>query len=421
MGVSQGAKGAQQLLELLGPIICAGLDRTQADQAIKIAKSACLDDWLKMCRQAKSNGVAGIVFAALRKMKDLSEELVPEEVFRDLSYLQKDISLQYFCILSFTTYTLELLRQENISVYVLKGLTLNALYPDESIRPVSDVDLYLPDGVQFRRACAILEDDGYQSECSEWDYHKEYRKLLGGRQMILELHIRPAGRMAPNYSAEVRAANLFLDLEKPELYRCAAGILPGLPAEYFALHLLIHMMNHFAMGEFKLLLLCDWTMFWRARSEAINPERFAEMLEACGLSGFAHLITGVCIRYLKLPDMCVTWMSDTDRVEINEQLLYDRFLTGTKHIAERRRVKAFLDTKQPRSVALALEVHRQMRYRFPKAGRIVPFWPALWAATITIFLKNNRRLGRGSVRVIIAEAAERTRLLEELSLIERGS
>ena len=65
--------------------------------------------------------------------------------------------------------------------------------------------------------------------------------------------------------------------------------------------------------------------------------------------------------------------------------------------------------------AYVREFHHQMHINFPKAGRIICFWPALWIATLFRFLKNNKKLNRPSVSAIMKKAGERGQLVSRLT------
>lgn len=408
-------------MELLDALIGAGLDPDRAAQAASSAAAASGEDWQALCRQAERHGVAGIVAVGLGAVQRRAPDAVPPEVLLRMNAGREANLYQFFSILSFTTYALELLQRQQLQVFVLKGLTLSALYPDEGMRRMADADLYVPDPGQFRLACAVLEADGFEPVPHPWDYHREYTRDLGGRRLTLELHIRPAGHMAAGAKAEMQALELFGRMPGADVYTCAGAAVPGLPPEWFALQLLLHMMNHFLAGEFRLSMLCDWVVFWRAKAAAVDAETFRAMLRQCGVAGLARLVTGVCVRHLGMEETLAPWAAPKQGDRQREEQLYGRFFEPPVRTIPHRRVNAVLTPGLPKPVALGVEVHRQMRYRFPRARRLVPLWPVLWTATIAAFLHNNRVLGRAGVRQIIAEAAHRRRILEELALTKKGN
>ena len=65
--------------------------------------------------------------------------------------------------------------------------------------------------------------------------------------------------------------------------------------------------------------------------------------------------------------------------------------------------------------AYVKEFHHQMHINFPKAGRVILFWPALWLATLIRFLNNNKKLNRAPVSAIMKKAGKRGKLVRKLT------
>ena len=61
------------------------------------------------------------------------------------------------------------------------------------------------------------------------------------------------------------------------------------------------------------------------------------------------------------------------------------------------------------------EFHHQMHINYPKAGRVILFWPVLWVATLLRFLKNNRKFNRAPVFEIMKKAGNRGKLVKRLT------
>ena len=65
------------------------------------------------------------------------------------------------------------------------------------------------------------------------------------------------------------------------------------------------------------------------------------------------------------------------------------------------------------------EFHHQMHLNYPKAGRILVCWPALWIMTLIRFLRNNRKLRNVSTIKVLKKAGSRSKLMEKLRLFEQ--
>ena len=124
----------------------------------------------------------GVVSAGLDKfgVKD-----IPREIREKFQNAKIQLSLQYYTLLSFTTYVLSLLKNAGISAYVLKGISLNSLYPSEEMRKLADADIYIPDRKAFGRAECILREKGFESEKGLAEFTAGGRKKWGTRYAFL--------------------------------------------------------------------------------------------------------------------------------------------------------------------------------------------------------------------------------------------
>ena len=121
--------------------------------------------------------------------------------FRDTPYFlflkqqTKQILLNYYELEHFTRKTVSLLSQNQISCYLLKGLSLAAYYPVPEYRKSGDLDLYINDSEAFEKAKSLLISHGYvlQDELSDHHMLFLYTFPKTGRQFELELHYRIVG------------------------------------------------------------------------------------------------------------------------------------------------------------------------------------------------------------------------------------
>ena len=83
--------------------------------------------------------------------------------------------------------------------------------------------------------------------------------------------------------------------------------------------------------------------------------------------------------------------------------------------ADKNRMVALRD----RSIlGYAKEFHYQMKMNHAKESKQVWKWPWLWYKTFVTFLRNNKKLGRGSLRSILKSAGERAGVVEEMRLFK---
>ena len=132
-----------------------------------------------------------------------------------------------------------------------------------------------------------------------------------------------------------------------------------------------------------------------------------------GTAKFAATVTDICVRYLGLGKEKSPVLAEkpVDR-ELTDALLRDILDAGEFGYSESERM---VGMEGDSLAAYVKEFHHQMHINFPRAGRIVLFWPVLWFVTLVRFLNNNRRLHRAPVTAILKKAGKRGRLVSRLT------
>ena len=407
-----------QIDNVLDLLITAGLENQyDSEAAAGILQKMEDPDWEELWRLAELHQIWGIAGAGLDRFQTAE---IPEEIRERFRKAGENLAFQYYYMLSFTTYVAELLREEKIGCYVLKGIALNVLYPREEMRKLADADIYVPDPEDFRRAEEILKSRGFVYEEGFADFHSGYRKNMGGRLCLLELHRRPCGTM-PDRQAEKTVREVYDTLPyTPDMCSVSGVMVPVLPASEYAFQILLHMMNHFIREGFGLRLLCDWSMFWKKRGSEVDEKIFLDYLRRTGLEGFAWTVTEICISHMGLERTDAVW---TERISAgtykeSADMLYRDIISGGEFgKGEKSRMMIFRGSS-PVLVSCVRAVHGAMRSRFPKAGRCPFAWPLLWGLTVLIFIRNNRRLDRGKTKEIIESAKNREKLLKQMKMFE---
>lgn len=402
----------------LDALVTAGLGNAPGGQedAVRLLSGMTDEDWEEIWQYSRMHQIWGTVFAGMTAYKDAG---IPEAVFSRFAEIKKELAYQYYYMLSFTTFVLDLLSKGGIHCYVLKGITLNALYPDEDGRKLADADIYIPDMEEFGRADAVLRAEGFVPQQDFTDIHNGYAKDMAGRTCILELHWKPSERLA-DPKAEQAVCEIFDRLSfTPDWYAVSGAQAPALPPTEYAFQLLLHMFTHFVHAGFGLRMLCDWCVFWKRKGGETDNSRFLSYLEQTSLSGFAWAVTQGCIRHLGLDAGDVPWMGSLDGAlyEGSAELFWNDMLTGGEFGREENSRMVILQ-KRSFLAACAGEVHSMMRIRFPRLQKCLIAWPFLWTATILIFLRNNRRLNRAGTLEIIGSARNRKTLLKKMKIFE---
>lgn len=405
---------------VLDTLIAAGLEYANGKEreTEEMLRGLTGEDWEKLWNMSSLHQIWGIVWAGLAKFPRAG---LPEKIREKFESAAKQVALQYYSMLSFTTFVLAILKEAQIPCYLLKGIVLNSFYPSEEMRKLADADIYIPNMDDFRRAEELLRSRGFVPEAGGAPFHTGYQKVMGGKSYLLELHWRPCDFL-PDAAMDDAAMDIFSRLPyQPEICRIGETDIPILPPEENALQLVLHMFQHLIGAGFGFRALCDWCVFWRENYDRVDSGRFLTCLRQTGLTGLAWAATEICVTCLELDEVYVPWMKLIDAASYGDsaKLLYEDVIVGGEFgRGERARVVA-LRKHSFALVSYVEPVHRMMQSRFPRWKKVIVAWPVLWAVTLLIFFKNNRSMRRGSTVDVIKSAKKRETLLEKMKVFER--
>lgn len=323
---------------------------------------------------------------------------------------------QSYRLLFLTKELTELFQEANLRVVVLKGSGVASYYPMPESRKSGDVDLLFPDMESVLAAGKLLEGKGYHlTEEQHANHHLVYQ---GPDGIDVELHAMLAEPFDDEEINRRMEALLPKYLEERTVTNSMGVELPTTSEALQALELLLHMLQHFLRAGFGLKLLADWVVFWNRVADEKVAARFVSLAQECKVSGFAKAVTLVCEKYLGL-DRIHIYGPDLEK-EFSKDYT-ERFLTDVVDAEE------FGKADKNRMVALrnrgfwgyVKEFHYQMRMNNAEESKKKWKWPYLWAKTFVTFLRNNRRLGRGSLHDILKNAGERAGVVEEMQLFKK--
>lgn len=334
---------------------------------------------------------------------------IPEAFRESVQREARGIVLQNYRLLFICRDIVEQLEQAGIPVAVLKGASAARSYPEPELRKAGDIDL-LVEPERLEEVCKALEELGCRVAERQSALH---HVLLYTREGVeVEVHTM----LAEPFDNE--QINSYLKRMLPEclehvVWRQVMGVeLPMLQYGYHAYELLLHMLQHFLRSGFGLRFLCDWVVLWRENVPKPERKRYLELVRQSRLKGFSDMVTLACCKYLGLEESRVDWM------EIPSQLKPKGFMKEVLEAEEfgKSSGERMVMLRKPGLAGYVLEFHHQMHLNFPKAGRWIPLWPALWVVTLVRFLRNNRKLRGIAGRTILRKASERSRVMEQMKL-----
>lgn len=365
----------------------------------------CLDEKVNMDNVlllAKKHAVLSFLY-------DISNEAWMHQGKSFIQQESRQIVMQSYRLLFLTKYVVNLLKQNEIPVIVLKGVATGSLYPVPEMRKSGDVDLLVPNNIPEAVIRKVMLAAGFRlSEAQHANHHIAFVTEEG---IHVEIHTMLAEPFAYKKLNRAIAKHGTMCWEHLHVAEIMGVELPILDKPFHAYELLLHMLQHFMYAGFGLKLLCDWVMIWRVNWSQEEKDLFNSLIEEAGLSGFTDAITAVCQKFLGLST------EDNDSL-INQTDMADKMLREILDAEE------FGNSDSNRMVmmsgtglsAYVKEFHHQMHLNFPKAGKCILLWPILWIITLVRFLKNNRRLRDTSTGEILKEAKRRSALMEELRL-----
>ena len=190
------------------------------------------------------------------------------------------------------------LEKEGITAVTLKGCTVARFYPIPEFRKTTDIDLFVADKADAKRAVQILGANGFHPS-GEW--HANHHIILNSvKKEVVELHTTWADDFKEKH------LNQFLkELQKESGQYCHLIDFQGLKVYAYetawqGFYLMIHMLQHFVGSGFGLRNLCDWVVLWENCDDSKAREDFWKIVCESGTAEFAKAVTAICVSYLGL-------------------------------------------------------------------------------------------------------------------------
>ena len=368
------------------------------------------DEWNKIIKTADGHGVLPLIADELYFM-----DCVPDNIKIKAIAKAKRIVIQNSRLSYLTNEYMSILNDAGITAVLLKGAGTAAYYPVKSLRKSGDIDILIPDKLQFDKAVSVLELHGVviMGEQHAW-HHVEMHNETG---VIIELHRALAeqfdddevNKKIEQYTEEMSVHNILKNIDGMNI------VCPEMAWE--ALSLAIHMLHHFVRAGFGLKLLCDWVVFWNSEHDESQKNTFYSMISSIGITGFVKAVNIICIKYLGMKKENVFFMIHDEKTEVN----IDIFL---KDIIE---AQEFGGTKDERMVVLrgsrladyVREFHHQMKLNNPDKKDNKLLWPYLWVKTFAVFVRNNRTVRKTTIRSVLKSAGARSRVAYDMKLFKK--
>lgn len=381
-----------------------GLSLRQSDPAAPFPPLTS-EEWKQLLSLADRHEVLALLERVLEPDK-LPREQQRTVQFKTARTVHKAIQLQ-----ALNARLTRLLEKEGIIAVTLKGCAVARFYPVPEFRKTTDIDLFVDDEENAERAVRILCENGFKIS-GEWHANHHF-VLISERKEEVELHTTWTEQFKEKH------LNQYLEkLQKESGHHCQRIDFQGLKVYAYEIpwqgfYLMIHMLQHFVGSGFGLRNLCDWVVLWENCDNAKEREDFWRMVCGSGTAEFAKAVTAICVNYLGLSkEKSPVPAENSVEQEVMDALLRDIMDAGEFGYSEAERMVGMDGDSW---TAYVREFHHQMHINFPKAGRMIFLWPALWIATLVRFLSNNKKLNRAPVAAIMKKAGKRGQLVHRLT------
>lgn len=268
------------------------------EQPTNLFADLSAEDWKGLYRLAASQGVLAIVYDVVARLP--KEQQPPRALNIQWALGTEAIENRHEMQRKNSALLAEHFAQQQIRTLVMKGLAIGTYYPRPEHRECGDLDCFLirnggvpaSDGYELgNQICeqigAKVERDYYKNSHIKYrglmvENHRFFLPVRGSRRVkALERHLESVAlRGDTSYVADTKL------------------IVPS--ADFNALFLTMHGLNHFLSEGVKLRHILDWALLLKAEQNNINWEEFYEWADRLHMTRFADALTAISVQYFGL-------------------------------------------------------------------------------------------------------------------------
>ncbi len=293
------------------------------------------EEWTELFRLSKMQGVTAVVFEKLSTAFNECEDFPrpPKALTLNWYAQSQSIERKMATIHKRSEEFAGLMVEKGLQTLVLKGIAVSSYYPNPLHREFGDLDCYLFEGTVdnirwgsgYEKGNLLAEELGAHVHRG----HYKHSHVVFKKQEI-ENH---------QYFLPIRGSKANKALEK-QLRKCVetkgfhtkegtALLCPN--ADFNALFLTAHAINHFLYESVKVRHLLDWALFMKAEQENVDWDLFWTWCDKMHFTRFVQCLHIICEHYmdLRLPQHPgqTKEMPSSSLDELAERVLAD-ILTG---------------------------------------------------------------------------------------------
>ncbi len=267
------------------------------DVEAEVYQNLTAEEWQQLFRMAAQQGVVAIVYDVVAQLPKESQP--PRSTNIQWALSVEAIENRHEMQRKTSALLANLWAEQGIQTIVMKGLAIGTYFPQPAHRECGDLDCFLvKDGCTtsdgYEVANQICEQIG--AKVSR-DYYKD--ATIKYRGLLVENH-----RFYLPIRGGRKVKELERHLEKIAL-RGRTSLVPDTKlivpsADFNALFLTIHGLNHFLSEGIKLRHILDWALLLKAEQNNIDWTEFYEWADRMHMTRFADALTAISVKYFGL-------------------------------------------------------------------------------------------------------------------------
>lgn len=250
------------------------------------------EDWAGLYKVAKEQGVGAIALDGISS-NEIASAGIPKAL--KLKWISTAVSIEQRSLRQFNTASdfAQLMADNGIKTYVLKGAAVGEYYPNPDHRECGDLDCFL--GSSYEDGNQIAEKGGASVNR---DYYKHSHIQFNGLE--IENHQFCTGIRGSKIAKEFESYLQQIISAHGARYIKDSKLIKPAP-DFNALFLTTHAITHFLSEGIKLRHICDWALLLKEEQNNIDWGSFYEWSDRMHYTLFANTLTSIAVNHLGLP------------------------------------------------------------------------------------------------------------------------
>lgn len=288
------------ICEKLFILLRVGLELSSVEQEdLSLFSNMAEEEWRGLMNTAQEQGVLGIALDGLSRLGKIINLNTRSSWFFELiggTLIRENLNKQQIKVIGNLS---ELWGRNGIKMLILKGQANGLYYPKPLHRDCGDIDCYLLG--EYEKGNAIIKSQGIIVD-EDWEKHSKFCY----RGETVENHQYFVQTLDKEWSKTINN-DLFPILQETNIDWDGGREIFLPSAQFNALFLTYHAMEHFLMGNLRLKQIVDWAMFLNKEKEIIDWEKLSQACHKYNLYTFLGIMNAIASASLgvELVDGCM--------------------------------------------------------------------------------------------------------------------